>query len=343
MSGVRSLLRSESARVLLGVLLVASGSVVAHARVADRVRATPTPTVTVQSVQAELTAALRQRALTGSPAPSFQEVSSAPLTAMGPSPLNTRCWPTRAEWTVPLCAYGDLTSKTTVLLTGDSEAFMWAPAFAAAASSLGIRVVMMIKALCPAEAEPAYYWDDWTPYPECAKFHAVVDQWVKVHRPTLVFATGRSPLIVVGGSEQRADASRTASGFLRMQQDFHSPTSKVYLLPLTVASPAGDYPYTPPNCVLGNLNAVYRCAVPRTSGAFETVLDQGIEIAVAHRTVATIAVDRLLCTAKACPAVSGHYLLYTDGDHVSRKWMWHIAPALKQLLRPILARAGVKT
>lgn len=290
--------------------------------------ATPTkagPTITVKSVETELEHAMSQHRVAGTLTPSLAQVAAAPLTAMGPSPLNTRCWPTRAQYTVPLCQYGDLKSKITVLLTGDSQAFMWEPAFDIAGRTLGFRIVMMIKALCPAEAVPTSYWYG-TPYPQCTEFHAFLNKWVRVHKPQLIFAAGRSPELPSGYS----DASQIAQEFLAMKGEFHSPTSRVYLLPLTVDG--GE----PPQCVAAYYSEVNRCAVPRSSGYFEATVDQGIAKAVRSKREQTIPADRLLCTTKACPVVSVNFLIYTDNDHVSRKWMWHIGPALADLLRPII-------
>ncbi len=283
--------------------------------------------ITVKQVEAELKLALAQKSVVGTLTPSLTQVNAAPLTAMGPSPLNTRCWPSRVQWTVPLCQYGDLKSKITLLLTGDSQAFMWEPAFGIAGKTLGIRVVMMIKALCPAEVVPTSYWYG-TPYPQCTQFHAFLNKWVSVHKPSLIFAAGRSPELGTGYS----DAAQIAQEFLTMKQDFHSPTSLVYLLPLTVDGS------NPPGCVAAYYTAVNRCAVSRSSGDFESTVDQGIADAVASKKVRTIPADRLLCTTRSCPVVSRNFLIYTDNDHVSRKWMLHIGPALSDLLRPVLSR-----
>lgn len=285
------------------------------------------PAITVKEVEAELKLALSQERVVGTLTPSLAQVTAAPLTAMGPSPLNTRCWPTRAQTTVPLCQYGDLKSKITVLLTGDSQAFMWEPAFGIAGKILGFRVVMMIKALCPAEVVPTSYWYG-TPYPQCTEFHAFLNKWVSVHKPRLIFAAGRSPELSAGYS----DAFQIAQEFLTMRKEFHSPKSLVYLLPLTVDGS------DPPACVSAYISAVNRCAVQRSSGYFESTVDQGIAIAVASKQESTIPAVSLLCTAKSCPVVSRNFLIYTDNDHVSRKWMWHIGPALADLLRPVLKR-----
>jgi len=290
-------------------------------------KTTRQPAITVKVVEAELKQAMAQGRVVGTLTPSLAQVAAAPLTAMGPSPLNTRCWPTRAQTTVPLCQYGDIKSKITLLLTGDSQAFMWEPAFGIAGQMLGFRVVMIIKALCPAEVVPVSYWYG-TPYPQCTEFHAFLNKWVSVHKPSLIFAAGRSPELSSGYS----DASQIAQEFLTMKQEFHSPTSQVYLLHLTVDG--GDSP----ECVAAYYTAVNRCAISRSSGDFESTVDQGIAIAVAGKKERTIPADRLLCTTKSCPVVSRNFLLYTDNDHVSRKWMWHIGPALADLLRPVLRR-----
>src|SRR5207302_10722695 len=66
-----------------------------------------------------------------------------------------------ANWEVvevPACAFGDLAGSRTVVVLGDSNAFMWLPAFDQIGKRLHWKVIVLAKNSCPPIYMLVYLW-----------------------------------------------------------------------------------------------------------------------------------------------------------------------------------------
>ena len=243
---------------------------------------------------------------------------------------------TKSTW-VP-CSYGQRSSRRVIVLTGDSEAESWIPAFDVWGQQNGFRVVMLAFEGCP----PWYYslpaTNKYSHWSTClVMWRHKVATYLATTRPVAVVATGMRDV-----AQGTSPATTSTAALVTAMRSF-----------FTTAVPAGtigialtNYPWFFSNPQLPMTCAeVHATALSQCNGTVTTNVDQTYRRAftqlgslhLAH----TVVVDSLplFCnlTSGQCPTVGSNAFLYIDSHHVSTVWSWHIGRALSSVLAPILS------
>jgi SGNH domain (fused to AT3 domains) len=234
------------------------------------------------------------------------------------------------------CIYGDASSRTSVVLFGDSHAATWFPALQLLSRREHWRLVILTKAGCPpVEVNIALTTQGHTPYPQCNTWRRNAQAQIATLHPALVIVSwaryleypeagalaGVPP--TAGGAWQ--DGVAAIFGFL------HRAARHVVFI-----SDTPTLAQLAPDCVSAHLTTVGRCATSRAAATLRPQVKRR-EIALARAAhIDVIDPTSWFCSPTTCPAVVGNILLYRDNAHMVPTWSRFIAPVLGDALRPLV-------
>ena len=236
------------------------------------------------------------------------------------------------ETEVPECVYGNPSSKTTVVLFGDSHAMQWFPALNELAKERDWRLVGLTKAACPPAEVHIYNASLRRAYRECAEWRKqMLERIVQEEHPSLI-VTSSLPTY-----RPREDGKRLSGGASdeAMVEGYASTLRKLRSTGAAVAL-IEDVPHPNkniPQCVSRSLDHLEKCATPRSKA-----LDYPkVNTRAANQVEGVRLIDPtpVACTEKKCPAVIGDVLVYRNGAHLTATYVRTLTPWLdKQLPEP---------
>jgi peptidoglycan/LPS O-acetylase OafA/YrhL len=227
------------------------------------------------------------------------------------------------------CAYGDVTSSTTVVLFGDSHAAQWLPALARLANLHHWRLLSRTKSSCtPADVQITLDMLK-RAYTECDTFRHKTLNEIKRIGPTLVIMAsivdkdGPTP-------ESQTVLPMWTDGWSRTFATVRDASKAAALL---VDTPRADEDI--PDCVAANPTKLTACA--GSAGAVLRKPERRIAIAAAASSIGVTVVDPnpWLC-ANVCPAVVGDLLVYRDAHHLTRAYSTMLSWPLDSILTPLI-------
>jgi len=213
------------------------------------------------------------------------------------------------------CLYGNLTSKTTIVLFGDSHALSWFPAVEQLAKLKKWRFYSLTMSSCWPSDIPA--WNSTTNklMTNCAIWrNNVLKQIVKLH-PAIVIVSGTRGFATIGADKSvlKGDARATAwqAGMKRTIDRLKLASKHVYLLsdtPTSIDNPA--------MCLSVNRASILECGTPVKNAVSTTWL--GIEKSVADsEKISWIDPTLWICPTNPCVPIVGNILMYVDGGHLT--------------------------
>jgi peptidoglycan/LPS O-acetylase OafA/YrhL len=206
------------------------------------------------------------------------------------------------------CAYGDIGSKRTVVLFGDSHAGNWFNALEDAAHRKQWRLLVRVKASCSPIDQPQQ-WADGSKYTECASWHRKVLAELRQNPPDL---------IVVSGAR-----TGTARGEKRM------------LVRLAVVAPTvavRDTPVLPipaPKCLRtrDTLDCAWLLADLTKAASYPMISVDDL-----HPTVHVLDLNELACPGGVCRAMRDGRLTMFDRQHFTAAFSASMSPEFERLL-----------
>ena len=233
------------------------------------------------------------------------------------------------------CFYGDTSSATLVVITGDSEAAHWFGAFDEAGRANGWKIAIVTKAGCPAAdvkvysaADPTNYY---LPYPECPVWRQAALEYIRSLQPSLVVFPMLSRRAIVGVPKKVA-LPNWQEGLGRSIEAVRQPGTEVLVL--------GDTPKTNgenvAQCVASRQSDVRPCGNSRDK-AVDAVRAQGLADAAAQHGATFVDPSNWLCTDTFCPAVIGTSVVYRDKLHLTDRFSRLRAPQIAAAIRYALA------
>lgn len=217
-----------------------------------------------------------------------------------------------------LCPTGDPDADRVIVVTGDSHARAWGPAFTRIGEQHGYRVYHLVYSGCPANtatrADPA----DGGDWPECEEFKAWVLDQVKELRPEAVVVANNAyrshPFVDVqdeGLAEELAELRKSADR-------------------VTVV---GNMPVVSrmPGVCLATRDADLGTCVQEPHGKPRRMQRAFADIAAAQG-ARFVDVHRWFCDHGRCPAVIGDYVSMRDKDHVTVEYAEELAAPLAEAL-----------
>jgi hypothetical protein len=236
------------------------------------------------------------------------------------------------EMEVPECVYGNPSSKTTVVLFGDSHAMQWFPALNEIAKERDWRLVGLTKAACPPAQVHIYNASLRRVYRECDVWRErMLERIVQEENPSLIVT---SSLPTYRPREEGKRLPRDASDEA-MVEGYASTLRKLRSSGAAVAL-IEDVPHPNkniPECVSRSLDHLERCAIPK-----DKALDYpkvNTRVAGEVEGVRLIDPTPMVCLEGTCPAVIGDVLVYRNGAHLTATYVRTLTPWLgKQLPEP---------
>lgn len=313
-----------SRAVAAPVVLPDSGAATPSADVARR--ATPSA---LDAVERAVASGASTRAVPANLTPSLSAAYASKA-----APFLDGCDNAFTDAVVHHCVYGDATSRTTVVLFGDSHAAQWWPALDLLANRRHWRLVDLSKATCPPISLPVYSPVLGHEFRECEQWRDAAVARIAVERPAVVIVASARHY----GPEYhfRVFSPRWNDALASMVRRITPLAGHVIALGPT-PHPIGDVP----DCLAAHVHAVASC----TWGP-ERALDlPGVaaERAALDRTTARY-VDETpwFCTTTSCPVIVGNVLVYRDDNHVTVEYARWLAPVFDALLRPLVATPVVR-
>jgi hypothetical protein len=242
------------------------------------------------------------------------------------------CHLTFPQTEAPRCVYGNPTSKTTVVLFGDSHAMQWFPALNKLAKERDWRLVGLTKAACPPAEVHIYNATLRRAYRECDEWRErTLDRIVRDENPDLVVTSSLSTYRPrEAGKRLEGDAGEAAmvEGYASTLRKLRSTGARVVLIE-DVPHPNKNIP----ECVSRSLDHLKRCATPRR----EALDYPNVNTRVAKQVEGVGLIDPTpaVCLEKTCPAVIGDALVYRNGAHLTATYVLTLTPWLaRQLPEP---------
>lgn len=264
------------------------------------------------------------------------------------SPSRPTCYPASASSnvTIPVdaavrCAYGDTASTHVLLLTGDSQAGMWLPAFDQMGRNLGWRVVFLAHPECPpwgVPNKPNWVIQGGFTVAQCTSFDHNVVAWAAKNSPSAVVLAGRAhpkshiatdPL-VLSIIQPLVNTAIKA---------FHAITPRVITMaPLPAYTP--DWTKYKPSTCLAYIKPITNCEGSPTQMVSPVLLAAITNASKANGTF-VVSPTPLLCTKQKCALfitdAAGVHLVYYDELHLNRYFSSWIGDAVTALISPDLA------
>jgi peptidoglycan/LPS O-acetylase OafA/YrhL len=228
--------------------------------------------------------------------------------------------PPEAAIPKPNCFFGDTSSKTLVILVGDSHAAMHFPGLNLLAQHNHWKLLALTKSSCPAAILPIVRAG--VPDRACIAWQKNLAKVFQNYRAKYIFLAGATEQ-----SYQLSDTSKPysiiyADGFTKVLNEVIASGAKPVLLSDT-PWPGKDSP----SCILKNKNHLSRCDLPLPHSLTTT----SVKSVARSRGAIVIDSSADICTRGECPAVFNNTNVYRDYSHIS------VATSLR--LAPFYARA----
>jgi peptidoglycan/LPS O-acetylase OafA/YrhL len=227
---------------------------------------------------------------------------------------------------VPPCVFGDTTSRTTVVMFGDSHAAMWFPAVDQVANARHWRLVVWTKATCPPVDVTLFSPDLGRTYYECDEWRRNVTSLIDAMHPRLV-VLGMAPnydspyAVTQDGPAWLAGLSRSV-GALR------SSGARVLVL-----GPIESPDWVVPDCLSAHLDEVEACDVtPGETHAGPGLVGYDNAGIIAERRAvvraggAFVDVKPWFCATTSCPVIVDNLLVFRDNSHITAEYASYLAP-----------------
>lgn len=224
------------------------------------------------------------------------------------------------------CLYGDKSSKTTIILFGDSHALSWFPAVEALAKAKKWRLLSLTMSSCWPADIPAWNATTQLPMKNCAIWRGNTLQQIAQVKPKLIFVSGTRGFSTINGngdlSVNDERANLWEAGMLRTVAILKSSGARVLLLsdtPLSI--------YDVPNCLSTHMSSILACATPADMAFSLDWLAREADVAV-KAAIDWINPTTWICSSDPCSPLSGNKLIYIDGGHLSATFARTLEPPL---------------
>jgi len=233
-------------------------------------------------------------------------------------PFLDGCHNTFTDATVHDCVYGMPSSRTTVVVFGDSHATHWFPPLEQLAKVRGWRLLDLTKSTCPPVVLSIFSPVLHRQYTECDRWRDGVVERLRVERPAAV---------VLGAARHYSDlyhfrmyGPEWVSGLGEMVRRVRATGAATLVM-----GPTPKPPVVVPDCLSAHVTDAAACAPPRAVAVDEAGL-------AAERKAAEgaggryVDVPSWLCTPATCAVIVGNLLVYRDDNHLSVPFTTWLAP-----------------
>jgi peptidoglycan/LPS O-acetylase OafA/YrhL len=243
----------------------------------------------------------------------------------------------------PPCVFGSKNAKSTIVLFGDSHAGHWFPALEEAATRRGLRLVVRVRAECPAVSVTVYSRILRRLYPECDTWRdGTIREIIGMH-PSLVFigssrryafrtAARRGARSGVSEDEWLAGARTT----LRKFQEAGIPVSVIRDVPAPAFDMSVCLSRAAWSRIWNRASCNYRDTVVSPPTRAETTAAQEFSGS------GILDLNGVICPARECNPEIGKLVTFRDGSHITASFSRSLAPYFEANIDSRLARPAPK-
>jgi parallel beta-helix repeat protein len=217
---------------------------------------------------------------------------------------------------LPCNSFGDVHSKTQVVLIGDSHAGMWFDGINQVALERHWRLAVFTKSGCSVGDYPGLENLSHTgPYTQCTAWRPKMIAAVKALHPSLIII----------GSEARPIASTESEGLISSIDALKVSGAKIAFL---ADVPSAETVGSVPDCLAKHLHNITACDIARSKAGLNSP-GRLAEIQAAESAGATVINPAVwMCTSSVCPVVVQGVIVYLDGGHITGEFGLLRAPQL---------------
>lgn len=255
-------------------------------------------------------------ALIDSPVPDSLLATIESTSTDMPKPYKDRCHVQQnLIGTTASCLYGNLASKTTIVLFGDSHALSWFPAIEKLAIAKKWRLLSLTMSSCWPATIPAWNPTTQILMTNCAIWRkSALAQIAKV-KPYITFVTGTRGFATIDsqGNVLQGDAKTSAwqAGMTATLTSVKKSSKNTFFISDTPVSL-----YTFPDCLTYSTMSVEFCSTPVSIAIDSGWLTIERDIATSVH-VGWVNPTEWICNTDPCNPVSNGALIYRDGGHLT--------------------------
>jgi peptidoglycan/LPS O-acetylase OafA/YrhL len=238
------------------------------------------------------------------------------------------CWGSLLENATAPCEFGDRTSRTTVVLMGDSHAEHWLPAMDRIGRERGWRVIAMVKPACPVSDVPQLVSARLKRYyTECTEWRRAKLRKIVAMRPSLVVLSSFDHYVGAEGSDWKVSPASWRDGLRRT----YGVLSRAGINTIAMR----DVPLTGfdvPGCLSRRASgapfSAKPCAYQLEDAISWPARAAQDDAARGLRHIALVDMTDRFCERGRCSAIVRGAVAYRDDDHITATFSRNEAPVL---------------
>jgi len=214
------------------------------------------------------------------------------------------------------CFYGNLASRTTIALFGDSRALAWFPALVEVARDRGWRLLNLTRSACgPAQIIP-YSRVAHTVIPGCQAWRsAAIDRLVRL-RPDVILVSGTRGFVTIDARGRLLDGDARTNPWIRGMRRTLTRLAPSGARVILVADTPISAVTSPASCLARHRTSARSCATSVMRAISYPWLNA--EYAVTRTTrVGFLDTELWVCPTSPCPEVVGGHLVHRNGGHLA--------------------------
>jgi hypothetical protein len=254
-----------------------------------------------------------------------------------PLPYSDGCHGAAASTT--RCFYGNLKSKTTIALFGDSHALSWFPAVLKLAQHRGWRVLSLTRSACIPAGILSYNRRAGYVMWSCQTWREQAIARLAREHPTIILVSGTRGFATIDAAGRlltgKAKTNAWIKGMKRTLAKLVPAAGRVILLADTPSSLLAS----PATCLARNPGNALKCSTTVAHAISYPWLNTEYGVAKAMKS-GFLNVERWVCPTSPCPAVIGSRLVYRNPGHLTVSFTASQWLRLEQAILKDLARRG---
>ena len=282
---------------------------------------------TVTTIQTTSVSLSLMPRLVDSPIPTNVTPTISGIVGDRPKPYKDRCH-TQQDLTKSesACIYGNLKSKTTIVLFGDSHALSWFPAIERLAIAKKWKLASLTMSSCWPSDILAWNSTKNALMSNCPIWRDETLNDIVSMKPSMIFVAGTRGFSTVDSNMKvLAGNVRTTTWEAGMARTFNilKKASKqvVYISDTPISS------VDSPTCLKAHKNSISACATPFSKAVSLSWLAEEAHVA-STAGVTYIDPTSWICTTDPCSPLAGKYVIYVDSGHLTASFAWTLEKPL---------------
>jgi hypothetical protein len=227
---------------------------------------------------------------------------------------------------MPKCLFGDTTGSHTMVLFGDSHAYMWFPALDAIAKAAKWKLYMLVGLGCPVADLAVWNVPTGSPNVGCPGFRAAMIKRIDKLNPSLVVMS--EAYYTLNANDQPITDAQFTTALESTFTQLHSRSMKKVLLGQTFFIPL------PNECLAANTSAVQKCSEPEDNSVFAAQRASEVAATKADK-VSYVNVMPWTCSSE-CTAVIGNMIVYWSGGHLTTVYATYLTNVLHASIKSLM-------